>query len=250
MYKQLTYITLLMTFLLTGCTTNKEKQSTSNEINLTTENQEKSTLKDEPKTTQANKKDEKKSINQGITITHERHLPLIADSVDTNRSILANITATQQLSFHNLIQNNNENVTLSLKNHETEHEYTLTSLYPILIEEENFKLVGGTIKGNLIINAPGFEGTSTIEGQVVFTNEKYAKSANIENMNIQEGDYISDISKLTGFQNYYDHKAINNFNFEKDQIVNGKLQLNDNDRLMEKKYNFKYDENIDEQHVH
>lgn len=234
--------------LLVACSS-KEETPASNEINLVKEELNESTFEEnkDDRTDKQNTNDETLP-EQGQIITKRRHLPLIADTDIQYRSILADIYTPHQLSFHN--NSEHEFVRLSLINYKTEREYTLTADYPILIQEENFEIIGGEIIGDIIIDAPGFKMDGFLDGQLSFTKEEYKETAHLENLKTDQEILVTGERNLEAFQNHYNETEAQNASFELDEIVNGELQLDDNDKLLEEKYNFKYQTDIGQGHVH
>lgn len=59
-------------------------------------------------------------------------------------------------------------------------EYTLT-VPNLTVESENFNIVNGTVKGNIVVSANGFVLAGTnVEGNITFTKEEYKTSATLD----------------------------------------------------------------------
>ena len=59
-------------------------------------------------------------------------------------------------------------------------EYTITAP-ELVVESENFNIVNGTVKGNILVKANGFVLNGTkVDGNVTFEKEEYKTSANLD----------------------------------------------------------------------
>lgn len=252
--QSLTYLSLSL-LLLGACTNSKsEENRTNNEIEVVQDEPSKASTFEENKSeepTDSEKDTDETPANheQGITITRERHLALVADTDEPYRSILADMMITNELVFHNLTEGD-QPVRLSLTDYKAEKEYELTLNYPLTIEEDNFEIDGGTIIGDVTVDAPGFKSNTKIEGKLIFTKQEYQDSAQIDDLTASDGIFVTNEEHPPVVQNEYDQRSTEGFGFDEDQIKDGKVILNENDKRMEEKYNFKYDTDMEQGHVH
>lgn len=170
-------IAALALFMLAGCGDNAQNGGAGN-------------VAEEPGGGNAAKEEPDAVTTASLVNDGEGFVQAVSENGTWIVAILNDVTVERETTvagtFHNRNDPNNE-VYRKLALYAQDEDRNITANYTLTlprltVQSENFRIQGGTVKGDVVVEAKGFNlhETSTIDGNLIFASEEIRESASID----------------------------------------------------------------------